>query len=179
VYLALQSCTTYRVLPKNISHHSSIEGVYSNISTPDTSELNLLNRLPEYQFCTENVYRISPRRLWDMFDHKAIKADGISVKVEIAGSKALIFSFIMHDEVIGAKRFKGKFKTDECFYTRRRFMIFPLFPIVVGWLNYQERFYRVDNELIVEMVGNQGGVAIFFASGDVYNDIWKFKRLDK
>ncbi len=162
IFFVAQSCTTYSVLPKNISNHSSIEGVYSNMSETDS----------------ERTYSYT-RSLWSVIDHKReIKADSISVKVEIINSKELKFSFFRDDEIVGIKWLKGKFKEDECFYTRRVFYVIPILPILWGYGNFQKRIYRVDNELIIEMVGNHGGVAIIMAGGDKYDDILSFKQID-
>ena len=158
--LVLQSCTTYSVLPTNISNRSCIEGIYSNMSAAG-----------KYNH---------ERSFWELVDYKrAIKGDSISMKVEIVNSKSLKFSFIKNDEIIGTKRLKGKFKENECFYTRRTFYVIPLFPILFGWGNFQERIYRIDEELIIEITGNHGGGSVLlFMSGDKYNDIWKFKQIE-
>ena len=115
-----------------------------------------------------------------MVDYKrSIKGDSISVKVEIVNSKSLNFSFLKNEEIIGTKRLKGKFKKDECFYTRRVFYVVPLFPILFGWGNFQKRIYHTDEELIIEIAGNHGGGSVLlFMSADKYNDIWKFKQIE-
>jgi len=115
-----------------------------------------------------------------LVDYKhGIKGDSISVKVEIVNSKSIMFSFFKNDEIIGTKRLKGKFKKDECFYTRRTFYVVPLFPILFGYGNFQKRIYRTDEELIIEITGNHGGGSVLlFMSGDEYNRIWRFKQIE-
>ena len=157
--LVLQSCTAYSVLPKNMSNRSAIEGIYSN-----KSEAGDMQR--SFWGLVENNYK------------REIKKDRISVKVEIVNPKLLKFSFLENNVIIGTKQLKGKFQEDECFYTRRSFIVIPLIPIVFGWANFQERIYRVEEALIIEITGNHGGVAFFFASGDKYNDIWRFKQIE-
>jgi len=149
-------------LPKNISNHRSIEGIYSNISEIDT--------LKHKAYCTETI--------WNMFGRKReIKADGINVKIEIVNSKRLKFLFLKDDEIIKTKLLKGKFKKDECFYTRRVFYIVPILPVLWWYENYQKRIYRIDNELIIETTYNGGGAVIIMAIGMDYN-IWKFKQIE-
>ena len=160
ILLLVQSCTTYSVLPKNINNHSCIEGVYSNMSGTDT-------------------IKSRGRTLWSVVDWKhEIKIDNISVKIEIVNPKKLRIIFIENYKNIGEKLLKGKFKEDECFYTRRQFIIIPILPIIWGYSNTQKRIYQIDNELIIETTDNHGGVFIFMASGDKYNEIWTFKQLD-
>ncbi len=184
IVLATQSCTTYSVLPQNVSNRSSIEGVYSNLTEVDTFKIIDTTTIVGTSLWVNEIYRQAELRksansLWRELDfNNEIKTDNISVKVEIVNSKTLQFSFIKNNEIIGTKKLKGKFKEDECFYTRRQFLIIPLFPLVVGYYNYQDRIYVVDNELVIETVGNQGGACFFFAGGDSYNDIYKFKQLD-
>jgi len=182
--VVLQSCASFSVLPKNISNHSSIEGIYSNLTVIDTFNIiDTTSIAGATIWANENYLQSELRKyadsFWSKIDYKhEIKTNNIVVKVEIINSKKLQFSFVKNGEIIGTKKLKGRFKKDECFYTRRQFLILPLFPLVVGYYNYQDRIYRVDNELIFEEVGNNGGVCLFFAGGDNYNRISRFKQLD-
>jgi hypothetical protein len=142
-------------LPKNISNYSYIEGIYSNISI--------------------NKREI---RLWQLVDHRhEIKSDSINVKVEIVNPKTLKFTFLRSNEKIGEKLVKGGFQAEKCFYTRRRFYVIPILPVLWMFSNEQERIYHVDDELIIETTSNSGGAVIIMAGGNKYNDIWRFKRL--
>jgi hypothetical protein len=185
--VVIQSCTTFSVLPKNVSNRSDIEGVYSNISKCDTLKFLLeegwwenMNIL-KVDYYLKHPYE-TRTTIWGKLDTKhEIKTDSIIVKTEIVNSKRIKFSFIRNDEIIGTKLLKGKFKKNECFYTRRIFYIVPVHPIMLGWTNFQERIYRIDNELIIETVENEGGLVFYIlptAGNNRENDIWKFKRLE-
>jgi hypothetical protein len=118
--------------------------------------------------------------IWNMFDRKReIKTDSINVKIEIVNSKRIKFLFLKDDEIIGTKLLKGKFEKDECFYTRRRFYVVPILPVLWWYENSQERIYIVNNELVIEMTYSTGGAAIIMAGGSDYNKIWKFKQIEK
>ena len=183
ICLVVQSCTTYSVLPKNIRNHSDIEGVYSNVSEIDTMK-NIGQRIDgvfhlwwEVDSLKHKAYRTVT--IWNMFDRKReIKADSINVKIEIVNSKRLKFSFLKDDETIGTKLLKGKFEKDNCFYTRRRFYVVPILPVLWWYENSQERIYRVDKELVIETVYSTGGAAIIMAGGSDHNKIWKFKQME-
>ena len=184
ICLVLQSCTTYSVLPKNIRNHFDIEGVYSNTSKIDTLK-NIGTRIEgvfylywEVDSLKHKAYRTVT--ILNMFDRKReIKVDSINVKIEIVNSKRLKFSFFKNDEFISTKLLKGKFKKDECFYTRRRFYIVPILPVLWWYKNSQERIYRVDDDLIIETTYSTGGAAIIMASESDYNKIWKFKQIEE
>ena len=112
-----------------------------------------------------------------MVDQKRqIKADSIIVKIEIVSPKALKFSFFKNDENIGVRLLKGKFKDDECFYTRRLFYVVLILPPVLWWYeDGQKRIYRIDDELIIETTYSTGGCFLIMAGGHELNDIWKFE----
>lgn len=183
ICLVVQSCTTYSVLPKNIRNHSEIKGVYSNVSEIDTLKNTgqtidgvfylwwEIDSLKHKAYRTETIWHMSDRK-------REMKADSITVKIEIISSKRLKFSFLKNNEVIGTKLFKGKFKKDECFYTRRRFYVVPILPVLWWYENSQKRIYMKDNELIIETTYNTGGVAIIIAGGSNHNEIWKFKKIE-
>jgi hypothetical protein len=181
--LLISSCVAYSILPKSISNHSGIEGIYSNISEIDTMK----NSVRKIEGVYINVLEIDSlkhtayktRTIWSMVDRKPkFETDSIIVRVEIVNSKALRFSFLKNDEIVGTKRLKGKFKKNGCFYGRRTFIVIPILPVFWMYGNFQQRIYQVDDELVIEQTGNSGGVAIIMAGGEKYNDIWRFKRLE-
>ena len=184
ICLVVQSCTTYSVLPKNIRTHSDIESVYSNVSEIDTLK-NIGQRIDgvfyrwwEIDSLKHKAYRTVT--IWNMLDKKReIKADSINVKIEIVNSKRLKFLFLKNDEIIGTRLLKGKFMEDECFYTRRRFYVVPILPVLWWYENSQKRIYIVDNELVIETTYSSGGAVIIMASGSDYNKIWRFKQREK
>jgi hypothetical protein len=161
--LILQSCTTYSVLPKNISSGYAIEGVYSNHKSDYTARY------------------IWGRAVFKWKYYHPENANGITVKVEIVNPKLLEFSFYKNGEYFGMKRLKGKFKNDSCFYSRRTFSIIPLFPLLFEYVNKQKRVYRVDDELIIEITENTAGGSIFLkppTGHDKFNDILRFKQIE-
>ena len=148
-----------------MSKRSAIAGIYSNKSALNAF---LVEGMCSFWGLVENNYKREKKR------------DSISVKVEIVNPKLLKFSFFENNEIIGAKQHKGKFQEDECFYMRKKFFVLPLFPVLFGWANFQERIYRVDKELVIETTGNQGSSSLLlFMSGDKYNDMWIFKQIEK
>jgi len=184
ICLVAQSCTTYSVLPKNIRNHSDIEGVYSNVSEIDTMK-NIGQRIDsvfyrwwEVDSLKHKAYRT--KTIWSIVNRKhEIKVDTIIVKIEIVNTKSLMFSFSKDNDIIGTKLLKGKFKKDECFYTRRIFFIVPILPVLWCYVNSQKRIYRFDNELVIETTWNSGGAVIIMASGMNINEIWRFKQINR
>lgn len=79
------------------------------------------------------------------------------------------------DSVFVEKTIKGKFKDDGCYYTRRQFYVIPLLPILWAFSNYQQRIYSLDGALGYEVTSNSGGAVIIMASGNKYNQSYKFK----
>ena len=158
-FLFFQSCTTYSLLPENISNYSEIKGIYSNNSKVDTT----------------SAWREA--RIWQLLDYKReIREDSLFVKIDIIDTKSLKIMFLRNDEKIGEKQIKGKFRDDNCFYTRRKFYIIPILPILWGYSNEQKRIYRVDDLLAIETTYNYGGVFIIMAGGDKSNRVRLFER---
>ena len=185
IYLVLQSCsTTYRLLPENIRNRSDIEGVYSNESKIDTLK-NIGQTIDGvfhlwWEIDSLKHKAFHTKTIWNMFDRKReIMLDDINVKIEIVNSKRLKFSFFENDKCIGVKLLKGKFKKDECFYTRRRLYIVPILPMLWWYENGQERIFRVDDDLIIETTYSFSVAVIIMASGNDENKIWKFKQIEK
>ncbi len=153
-----QSCAPFSTLCKTVDESSKIEGLYYNDCHTDT---------------------IYPRRLWALIDYKhEVKEDSLLVKMEIISDIMLKAQLIRKDDILVEKIFKGEFKEDNCFYTRRRFWILPILPIIWAFSNEQERFYRIEDDLILERTSNSGGVMIFMAGGNSYNDVWEYKKSD-
>ena len=156
------------MLFRSISPGFAIEGVYSNHKSDYTARY------------------IWGRAVFKWKYYHPENADDITVKVEILNPKLLEFSFYKSDEYFGMKRLKGKFKNDSCFYSRRTFSIIPLFPLLFGYENEQKRVYHVDDELIIEITGSDGGGSIFwigskekkFIGHDKFNDILRFKQIE-
>lgn len=154
-----QGCTTYKVLLSNISLTSNLEGVYSNISYFDS---------------------INKRKttLWRILDQKnEVQTDSISVRLDIIDTKSIKVSFLDKNKLIKEKVIKGKTKEDKCFYTRRRFYIIPILPVLWFFSNEQKRIYRLDNTLVVEVTSNSGGAVIIMAGGNKSDDVWRFNYL--
>ena len=157
--LVLQNCTTYSVLPKNISPGYAIEGVYSNYELYDTQ----------------------PLWSWYIFgwkDHSEY-VEGLTMKVEIVNPKLLECSFYRNGEYFRMEQLKGKFKKNGCFYTRRSFGVIPLFPLLFLYGDWRTRVHRVDDELIMEKKQNGFAVSIFTmppVKPEKDNDIIRFKQ---
>lgn len=106
-----------------------------------------------------------------------VQTDSISVRLDIIDTKSIKVSFLDKNKLIKEKVIKGKTKEDKCFYTRRRFYIIPILPVLWFFSNEQKRIYRLDNTLVVEVTSNSGGAVIIMAGGNKSDDVWRFNYL--
>lgn len=156
--ISLHSCAPFRDLPKPINKSHEMTGIYSDDCT-DT-DIQYMNKL------------------WNLLEPKYKKsAEGQFVFLKIENDKQLKAYLISENDTIREKQIKGKFKDDQCFYTRRIFYIVPIFPLLWWYRNEHDRICLSCEHLIFENAYNQGGMAIIIANGTKGNDIRKFKKL--
>ncbi len=150
-----QGCAPFSKLPV-IQSPENIEGTYYNKSIPDSV--------------------LRERTLWSLIDYKReVKRDSLLVKFLKTEEGMLKAILMTRDSVFVEKTIKGKFKDDGCYYTRRQFYVIPLLPILWAFSNYQQRIYSLDGALGYEVTSNSGGAVIIMASGNKYNQSYKFK----
>lgn len=157
IMLINQSCASFKQLPNNIENSAQIIGTYNNDcdSTDHWTDL----------------------KLWKLIDSKSsIEEDSFKVRIEISEKNQLIAYLISDSTTISEKLIKGKFKEDNCYYTKRVFYIVPIFPLLWWYVNRQDRIYVIEETLIYENTHNTGGVVIFMAGGNYGNYNWMFKK---
>ncbi len=115
--------------------------------------------------------------LWNNVDEKyRNEAEGLTVKIDRNAEGMLRFQLMSNDSAISETIVKGKFKDDNCYYSRRKFYIIPFIPLYFGFSNTQERFYRLGDTLVIDKTFNRMGAVILFASGDAGNYYWLYDR---
>ncbi|ASB50367.1 hypothetical protein [Alkalitalea saponilacus] len=157
--ISIQSCAPFRALPEPINKSYEIAGIYSN-------DCNRTDARRE-------------KKLWELIEPKYnnITEEDLFVFLEIENDKRLKAYLINKNDTIREKQIRGKFKDDQCFYTRRTFYIVPILPILWWFRNEQDRICLSCEQLVFENTYNTGGVAIIMAGGSSGNYIWKFKKL--
>lgn len=158
-FLINQGCAPFSELPA-VQASENIEGIYFNDNPADTTW--------------------KKRSLWSLIDYKSeIEEDSLLVSFRKTDDEMLSAYLMVKDSILVEHKIKGKFKDDGCYYSRRQVFIIPILPILWGYSNYQKRIYSIEGALVFEVTSNSGGVAIFMAGGDKYNDIHEYKAFKK
>ncbi len=100
------------------------------------------------------------------------------VRLELTKENKLKAFLIKDGKTISEKLIKGKFKKDNCYYTKRVFYVVPILPILWCFKNEQERIYLTDSTLIYESTYNYGGAVIIMAGGNSGNYKWMFTKIE-
>jgi hypothetical protein len=157
--ISIQSCAPFRTLPEPINKSLEIAGIYSNDC--------------------DSTDAWTEKTLWELIEPKYnMKEEGLLVLLDIENDKRLKANLISKNDTIREKLIKGRFRDDQCFYTRRLFYIVPILPILWWYRNEQNRICLTCDQLVFENTYNTGGAAIIMAGGSSRNYIWKFKKLD-
>ena len=156
VILFVSSCTTYSPLPYNYKTSNSIDGIYLNDPC--------INPFGEY-------------KLWDFIHNKSsLDKDSLRVSLKIIGETELQAKLFDGDKIVAEKILKVKIKEDSCYYTKRKFYIIPILPILFAYSNSQKRFVIGEKSLLLERTVNSGGAVIIMANGEKFNDSWEYKK---
>lgn len=121
------------IRPENIGEFN---GVYENVSS---DSLNV-KTLSFWMCLKEN----SPKREWGKTKVKLEFKNRRSVRVDLIDQNGF---------VVKNKTVHGKLR-DGYFYIRRKFMIFPFFPILYGYLNKKSRFCLDGDSLHIDFSRN-------------------------
>lgn len=146
--IGLLSCTSFKNYPiKEREISSKLEGEYINHSD------------------TLNKHHI--RSLWSVLDpkYKDSTAENSLVKLEIDPEKKITATLLSADTIRKQIQLKGKFKEDGAFYTKRKFSLVPILPIL-WWYNHRKnRLYILENQLVVDEIHDRGGAFLIMANG--------------
>lgn len=155
----IQSCAPFKTLQKKPESISSVIGTYKNDcdSTDSWRE----------------------KKLWQLIDPKySTEKDSLLVRFEITNRNKLK-AFLIDDSVtIAEKIIKGKFKEDNCYYTKRVFYVVPVLPVFFLYENNQDRILTSGNYLVYETTFNSAGAFIIMAGGNKGNYQWLYKRIE-
>ena len=158
--LAIQSCATFSSLPASVEKSTEIVGVYSNDCDSTDS--------------------FGKRKLWQLIDYKdSIEEDNLIVRFEVTENHTLNAFLFRDNEVIAEKLINGKFKKDNCYYTRRDFYFVPILPILWWYSDDRERIYFSNESLIFEETYSTGGILIIMASGHNGNHKSMFNKVEE
>ena len=155
----IQSCAPFKTLQKSPESTSSILGTYSNDcdSTDSWQE----------------------QKLWQLINPKnPIEKDSLFVRLEITDKNQLKASLIDDSLTIDEKIIKGKFKEDNCYYTKRVFYVVPVLPILWFYENHQDRMFTIGTSLVFETTYNSAAAFIIMASGNNGDYQWRYKRIE-
>lgn len=155
--MTFSQCAPFKPLPAGVKSYNEILGLYNN--TCDSSD---------------NWYK---QNLWDNFIYiEKLDSTGLIVELDTNLKGKLIIQLIKDDTVLYNAQVKGKFKDDNCYYTKRKFYIIPIFPLLFGFSNIQHRIYKIGDYLFFEKTYNRGGAVIIMAGGDRGNYYWRYKE---
>jgi len=155
--VTLSQCAPFKPLPAGVKGCDEIFGLYNNT-------------------CDSTDKRHS-QNLWDKIVYKEkLDSTGLNVKLDTNHKGKLIIQLIKNDTVLNTAQIKGKFKEDNCYYTKRKFYVIPILPLLFAFSNRQNRIYKIGDFLVFEESYNEGGAVIIMAGGNSGNYYSRYKE---
>ena len=119
-----------------------------------------------------NRFKLSPSRNY------ADSASKYLVQIEAVNKNTIHLNLIENSKVIKIKKVKGKY-INGYFYTRKKLIIAPFFPVLFGYRVQRERVGLEDDQLIVDVRNNVWVSFLIAGRAENSQHEAKYKRIDK